>query len=514
MIQRKIQKIVIARHKRNKKICKKLGVSFRKFVRKTKKVLAYRKWSFKKFEKVSFKFATVVFLVAMNVVMFNVPVTNSFYNDIENSIGNIFQASALDINISPENFSDTMLPGNSTTTTIILSKTVPTNLDYQYFASTTLVDTDQTACDYITISASSSPQNISRSLKNFVSATSTETGLVPWDFTFTVADDAPTGTCNFKIIYTAWQTDLSDSSGGFSDVTEMTGSITIDQVTPVVPTAPDVVLNEFLPRPDGVAYGFDFGNDNSDMPKGEWVELYNNESVDVDLTGWYLADSNPGDGNETPIDSAHILVSSPIIPAHGWLVVYMNKAVYNNPGDTVRLFDDNGTQVDSYSYGIDPTFCNMEPTPGDNNTSVSSGSCDGSNVPGNKSFARIPDGTGSWVDPIPTPGEPTKVEETVVEIPVIPNQISSGGGSDNTETLPPFKEEEIVTAIPEVLPEVIVEDSPVVQSEPEVIIESAPEPVIEPNPVLTPEPTQAVEPKPEIIIPEPEPVIDNEPVIN
>ena len=42
-------------------------------------------------------------------------------------------------------------------------------------------------------------------------------------------------------------------------------------------------------------------------------------------------------------------------------------------------------------------------------------------MPTNKSYARIPDGTGSWVDPIPTPGEPNKMEEIMPEI--------SGGGS-------------------------------------------------------------------------------------
>jgi len=38
-----------------------------------------------------------------------------------------------------------------------------------------------------------------------------------------------------------------------------------------MPASGDVVLNEFLPNPDGI-----FGDDGDDAPFGEWIELYNN----------------------------------------------------------------------------------------------------------------------------------------------------------------------------------------------------------------------------------------------
>lgn len=415
-------KTAIARQKRNKKIYKKLSISLRKIARKSKKYFV--------FEKVLFKFAPATLLI-MGMLVFNIYPTNAFFNDRENSTDNTFSAGLLDIDISGKTISGIVLPDNATTTTITLSKSTLTSLDYQYFASSTILDADQTACSYVTILASSLPQNYpTRPLKNFISATSSPTGSVLWDFTLAVVSGVPVTDlgkiCNFKISYIAWQTDLPDSSQGFSDIEEMAGSIQIG-LTPTVPVAPNVVLNEFLPNPDGILctdggsscapgdsnFIFDFGSDSDDMPQGEWVELYNNGNMDVDLTGWYLRDSTNGEGNKTPINNSHILVSSPIIPAHGWLVVYMNKAIYNNPGDTVRLFNKNGTLIDSYSYGVDSTFCDMEPTPNANNDTSGSGSCNNSNVPGNKSFARIPDGTGAWIDPIPTPGEPNKIEENV-----------------------------------------------------------------------------------------------------
>lgn len=176
---------------------------------------------------------------------------------------------------------------------------------------------------------------------------------------------------------------------------------------------PNVVLNEFLPNPGGFEYGFDFGEDHDDMPQGEWVELYNNSDADVDVTGWYLRDSTPGEGNKTPINAEHILAALPVVPAHGWFVVYMNKPIYNNTGDTVRLFDDSDNLIDSYTYTGDPDYCEIEPTPGEENSAITTGDCGG--VPPNKSYARIPDGIGAWVDPIPTPLAPNKADEEATD---------------------------------------------------------------------------------------------------
>ena len=102
----------------------------------------------------------------------------------------------------------------------------------------------------------------------------------------------------------------------------------------------------------------------------------------------------------------------------------MNKAFLNNSGtETITLYNSSDVLVDSYSYTLPADFCNLKPTEGDTNDENGSGTGTGctSTMPTNKSYARIPDGTGSWVDPIPTPGEPNKMEEIMPEI--------SGGGS-------------------------------------------------------------------------------------
>lgn len=227
----------------------------------------------------------------------------------------------------------------------------------------------------------------------------------------------------------------------------------------------NVVLNEFLPRPDNGPNGLNLGNDSSDMPLGEWVELYNNGDVKIDLSGWYIADASGGLGNQQAVVGlTNTQPATTTIPAHGWLVVYFNKAVLNNTGDSIFLYTNTNVLIDSYSYDNPSDFCENEPTPTDTNASStpSAGSCSGSQVAPNKSYARIPDGTGAWVDPIPTPGAPNMLEENVdapvayaleenaTPTDIVEEEIESNG---MVEILIPASEEEVSTSTPHTAPE-------------------------------------------------------------
>jgi len=139
----------------------------------------------------------------------------------------------------------------------------------------------------------------------------------------------------------------------------------------------DIVINEFLPDPLG---------DDCDLSGiyGEWVEIYNKGANQVDLSGWYIKDDA---GNTIVISSSNTHTGSTIIGAKGsnseWLVVFLNGCILNNDGDTVYLYDNANQLIDSYSY----TGSTQE----------------------NKSYARYPDGTENWYDPIPTPGKPNQL---------------------------------------------------------------------------------------------------------
>ncbi len=128
-----------------------------------------------------------------------------------------------------------------------------------------------------------------------------------------------------------------------------------------------VVLNEFMPQP---AVG------------KEWVELRNISNDNVDVDGWYIADSN---GQQRVIDVKHTNTGSTTIEPGERLVIQNYRSFYlNNNGDAVKLFDNEGNLVDEYEYDADA-------------------------VEEGKSIARDWDHDGAWVDPIPTPGKKNNI---------------------------------------------------------------------------------------------------------
>ncbi len=140
----------------------------------------------------------------------------------------------------------------------------------------------------------------------------------------------------------------------------------------------DVVINEFLPNP--------VGDDKALKPNGEWIELYNRSQFYINVAGWKIYDNN--NDHSLTIGNDNTDTGSTLIPPLGFLVVYRNGdsdfELNNTGGDSVRLFNgriaSGARLLDAYTYDI-------------------------AALPG-KSFARIPDGSPNWVDPIPTPGEP------------------------------------------------------------------------------------------------------------
>src|SRR3989344_1037033 len=100
----------------------------------------------------------------------------------------------------------------------------------------------------------------------------------------------------------------------------------------------------------------------------EWVEFFNDDLAnDVLMTYWVDDDTNfaSDSGSQTIQSLGNLNSDNPIFP-------YFNLPVsmFNNGGDLVVLFDDQGGVVDQFTYAIDP----------------------GPGV----SIGRIPDGTGAF----------------------------------------------------------------------------------------------------------------------
>lgn len=333
--------------------------------------------------------------------------TLAYFNDTETSSSS-FKASSFDIFLTKTDITSRLSPAFTDEiefSTVLLK--AGDSLTPQYAVASQYQAGDMNFCQAVRLIASHGAYSYNGPLLDFVAPTSTVLGT--WEFDLEldhVSTNFPNNaTCDTDVVFNAWRAGLDLADSGFTDEERVNIHLTANMV----------VLNEFLPNPDGVAYGFDFGSDSSNMPQGEWVELYNNSDTPFDLTGWNITDGSGAPSNVILITASNTVPATTVIPGHGWLVVYMNKALFNNSGDSVVLRDNTNVITDSHTYEV-ADFCSQEPTPDDPNTGedVGGGSCP--DVPGNKSYARIPDGIGSWVDPIPTPGSYNLLDISDIEI--------------------------------------------------------------------------------------------------
>lgn len=183
--------------------------------------------------------------------------------------------------------------------------------------------------------------------------------------------------CQFKFAFNGWQTNLSDSSFGFSDTEEIYSTL-IDSIfieeEPIIDNS-NIVINEFLP----IAGNYP-----------EFIEFYNKGNVQLDIADWIIENKDT-----TIIINSGILYGSAtntIIEPGKWLVIDLSKVqedILDNISDIIILYDNENNEIDMTSY-------------------VGASMVD-------KSYARIPDGSPNWVDPIPTPGAPNKLDEEEVE---------------------------------------------------------------------------------------------------
>ncbi|HUT96047.1 MAG TPA: TasA family protein [Candidatus Paceibacterota bacterium] len=147
-------------------------------------------------------------------------------------------------------------------------------------------------------------------------------------------------------------------------------------------------------------------------------------------------------------------------------------------------------------------------------------------IPENKSYARIPDGSSIWVDPIPTPGKPNILEEQI-EIDNQEDLEVEFENIDNTGldefivlesieiTEPTIIEEinEIVSKIAENIVQENIEESTVEEILPEQIIEETPEEILEDIELPTEPIIEIVEENTEEILATEEQITTEEPAI-
>ena len=121
--------------------------------------------------------------------------------------------------------------------------------------------------------------------------------------------------------------------------------------TPVPNSYSHIYLSEFLAWPES-------GN--------EWVELYNDNSSEVDLSGWYIDDV--AESGQTP------KMISEKIGGKSYKRIFLSDFFLNNDGDDVRLLDGSQAEKDKKAYSSSTkgkswskdsgnNWCETNPTP-------------------------------------------------------------------------------------------------------------------------------------------------------
>ena len=275
------------------------------------------------------------------------------------------------------------------------------------------------------------------------------TGFIEWNFGSVYPDD-PVIEIDFRLKVVdnsgcskvQCDSTIVNSAKYWSNQTDWSAPVTAETLV-TCPSAPDagkILINEFLPNPNGY--------DNAHKPGGEWVELYNAGGTSVDVDGWKIYDES--DSHYIIISSANTDTGSTLIAPLGFLVVYRDGdsdfALDNTGGDSVRLYDgpiSSSVLIDSYTYTSD--------------------------APTGKSYARIPDGSANWVDPLPTPGEENSlIGADAVFGPAIPEEGEDGYVAPVTGSS---------AADPVLIP-----------------YTTTPEPAIDQNPIASPTPTDIITP--------------------
>jgi len=134
-------------------------------------------------------------------------------------------------------------------------------------------------------------------------------------------------------------------------------------ITVFIPDTGNVVINEFM----------------ADGPGDDWVELYNNDSMTIEIGDWELHDST---------SSMHVIPLGTTLGAGGFYVANVSNRL-DNAGDTITLYNSTGSVMDVYTY---------------------------SSPLADVSIGRFPDGAGDWYNlTIATPGSANMYGSLVID---------------------------------------------------------------------------------------------------
>ena len=352
----KATKVVKKKTVRRKSVTKKVSTTLKRKIRV--RVVEKRISNFPFFHR-AMRGVALLLLIALNSVGLNsIGSTVAYYNDIETSTDNTLIAGALDFVLTNGGFSPiegslNLQPGTTTSKTIGMALE-PLSNPIKYIASTTNVTGDLPFCQAIDLSAQlASISQYSGKLVDFVSGATTTVTNWQYDFGMPASPGFYNSICTFDFEYNGRQTAPHQeyNPGGYDD-TEIASS----------------TLYSWGFRINKVYYDVDSAH-GVESPTGdnEWVEIYNQTDVALDINGWQICDNG----------SCDILASSsPImISAQGFAVIAASSTTWKywdipstvvkielgedignglaNGGDRLILKRPDGTVMDEMNWQTD-----------------------------------------------------------------------------------------------------------------------------------------------------------------
>lgn len=433
---------------------------------------------------------------------------SAFFSDSEEAQEQVFTASELLFETAFDNQEVYVGPGLVTESTFSLPVAFTTpSIQNKYSFTVLETSGDPAFCEALALVTSVEGNETVGAFDSFVSEEYETSGEVTMTVHYddTRRDIEHNARCTAEIEVVTWQYNMSKETAGYRDTKNFS----------VTAIAHMVVLNEVLPRPNTT---------DTQVPNVEFIELYNNSDFDIDVLGWNITELTSG-GLPTNHLVANIAAApasalvayngsyTTTVPAHGHLALrYRGSSSYlNDTGDRITFIGSDGIAIDSYAFGAAVI---------------------------GKSDARIPDGVGAWVDPIPTPNDTNIAEGDVVILeplaatttPTIFEEIMGQEAISTTDivasTTEPVPPEEEVAVAPEetevpqeeemiVVPEEVIAEEVVVE---EVLEEAVTEEEVPDLPLSdTKDAKEVIQPEPmaktteeEIEVEEEEVVIDTE----
>lgn len=147
-----------------------------------------------------------------------------------------------------------------------------------------------------------------------------------------------------SVIYTLTGQDIQDCTGN-----AIGGDNTITFVLPELATAKDIIITEIFADPNPIVA----------LPEAEFVELHNRSEKVIDLKDWSIRD-----GSAEGVFPTHILLPGDYVLVcsvsdanafdfYGTTLGLTNFPSLNNTGESIMLYDNKGTRIDSLNFTTD-----------------------------------------------------------------------------------------------------------------------------------------------------------------